>query len=285
MHCGNKGWAIGSVALLVALISPVQTATAHDFWIEPETFHPQLGELVSISLREGDGFDGRPVPRDATRITQFIAHGPGGAQPIVGLDGRDPAGVARFNAPGVHVLGYRSNHAFTTMEAWRFEEHLIEKGLEKIAQLRRNRGVSNSGAREAYSRYSKSLVRAGGSSSEAASRPLGFKLELIAEFNPYEMGSRREASFRLLFDGKPLEGALVTATPRDAPDGAMQARTDPEGRVQYTLRHTGVWLIAAVHMVEARPALGADWESLWASLTFGTSPPIARAASADILRP
>ncbi|MGH8286329.1 MAG: DUF4198 domain-containing protein, partial [Steroidobacteraceae bacterium] len=266
MRCWNRGPAIGWAAILVALISPA--VSAHDFWIEPATFHPQLGELVSISLREGDGFDGRPVPRDATRIAQFIARGAGGAQPIVGLDGRDPAGVARLSAPGMYVLGYQSNHAFTTMEAWRFEEHLIEKGLEKIAELRRKRGISNRSAREAYSRYSKALVHAGDPSGEAASRPLGFKLELIAEFDPYEMGSRREASFRLLFDGKPLEGALVTATSRDAPDSAMRARTDAEGRVKYRLRDTGAWLIAAVHMIEAPPGLGAEWESFWASLTF-----------------
>lgn len=266
MRCWNRGPAIGWVAILVALISPA--VSAHDFWIEPATFHPQIGELVSISLRVGDGFDGRAVPRDATRIRKFMANGPGGEQSIVGLDGRDPAGVARLSAPGMYVLAYQSNHAFTRMEAWRFEEHLIEKGLEQIAELRRSRGISNRSAREAYSRYSKSLVRAGDSSGEAASRALGFKLELIAEFNPYDMGSGTEASFRLLFDGKPLEGALVTATPRDAPDGAMQTRTDAEGRARYGLRDTGAWLIAAVHMIEAPPGLGAEWESFWASLTF-----------------
>jgi hypothetical protein len=43
-----------------------------------------------------------------------------------------------------------------------------------------------------------------------------------------------------------------------------------------------VWLVKAVHMVPAPAGSGADWESIWASLTFKASridaaaPPITR---------
>ena len=36
----------------------------------------------------------------------------------------------------------------------------------------------------------------------------------------------------------------------------------------FDLTPPGVWLVKAVHMVPAPAASGADWESLWASLTF-----------------
>jgi len=34
------------------------------------------------------------------------------------------------------------------------------------------------------------------------------------------------------------------------------------------LPRPGVWLVKVVHMVPAPKDTGADWESLWASLTF-----------------
>jgi uncharacterized GH25 family protein len=46
------------------------------------------------------------------------------------------------------------------------------------------------------------------------------------------------------------------------------ARTDSAGRVAFAITKPGLWLIKTVHMIEAPPDSGADWESLWASLTF-----------------
>ena len=36
---------------------------------------------------------------------------------------------------------------------------------------------------------------------------------------------------RLLFRDRPLEGALVVALPKDAPEHKLEARTDSSGRV------------------------------------------------------
>ena len=243
------------------------TASAHDFWIEPSTFQPRAEERISVSLCLGDAFEGWPVARNAGRTAEFAATGPAGQQAIVGRDGSDPAGIASFIATGVHVLGYRSNHAFTELPAPRFEEYLNEKGLEKIVALRKQRGTSRRKAREVYSRHAKSLIRVGDAMGGDADRPLGFRLELVAESSPYDNPNGRH-SFRLLFDGKPLAGALVTATRRAAADRRIRARTDAAGRATLPLREAGVWLIASVHMVEAPQGIAADWESFWASLTF-----------------
>jgi hypothetical protein len=73
---------------------------------------------------------------------------------------------------------------------------------------------------------------------------------------------------RLLFRDQPLEGALVVALPKDAPEKKVEARTDSSGRVVLELGAGRTWLVKTVHMVEAPAGSGADWESLWASLTF-----------------
>lgn len=250
-----------TIVLALAVMLPA-TASAHDFWIEPSTFAPVVAQRVDVGLCEGDGFDCRSLRRDDGRIEEFTARGPRGAQEILGLQGYAPAGLVRFGAPGLQVLVYRSERAFTRLDAWRFEQHLAEKGLDSISALRRSRGASGTGAREAYSRYAKAVLIVGEGTPNVADRPLGLRLELVAESTE---------TFRLLFEGKPLAGVLVTASRRGSADEPLEARTDAGGRVTFLLQE-GAWLIAAVHMIEALRGVDADWESFWASLTFELDP-------------
>ena len=99
----------------------------------------------------------------------------------------------------------------------------------------------------------------------AFEQPLGYRYELIPETNPMSSSPLR---IRVLFEGKSLTDALVTAIHRDDPAIHASARTDSSGRVTLTLPKSGVWLVKSVQMVAAPPGANADWESLWASLTF-----------------
>jgi hypothetical protein len=76
----------------------------------------------------------------------------------------------------------------------------------------------------------------------------------------------------LLLDGQPLAGALVRALrldPGGSPDEQRpSARTDADGRCRLALPGPGRWLITAVHMRDAPAGADADYESLWASLSF-----------------
>ncbi len=243
-------------------------ASAHDFWIEPSTFQPQPGERVSVGLCIGDPFAGWSMARNGARIEQFLAVGSTGERPIVGVDGSDPAGVTRFDAPGFYVLAYRSNDAFTEMQPAKFAEYLLEKGLDTILARRKEQRPSANPVREAYARYSKSLLRVGDVTGEYADRRIGFRFELLAEPLAAATHGDRQFAFLLLFEGQPLPDALVTATRRGAPEMRIRTRTGVSGRALFSLPQAGVWQIASVHMVEAPKNIAADWESLWASLTF-----------------
>jgi uncharacterized GH25 family protein len=241
---------------------------AHDFWIEPTSFRPEVGSTVGLALRVGQGFRGDPVPRNPELIEKFVVVSRAGEKPVEGVTGRDPAGIARIADPGWVVVGYRSRPKSLELPAEKFEQYLEEEGLESIIAVRAKRGDSQRPSKEIYSRCAKTLLDANAAGADGFDRTLGLRLELVAEKSPKSLGQRRSMPLRLLFEGKPLAGALVVAINRENPEKRVSARSDASGRATFDLAPGGVWLVKAVHMVPAPPSSAADWESLWASLTF-----------------
>src|SRR5262245_25931546 len=102
---------IRRISFVIVAAATLTTArlAAHDMWMEPTTFVPPAGEIVGMRLRVGQDLLGDPIPRDPSLINQFIVEGADGRKPLVGRDGGDPAGYLRVAAPGLLVVGYRSN--------------------------------------------------------------------------------------------------------------------------------------------------------------------------------
>ena len=243
---------------------------AHDLWLEPATFLPQPGQIVALRLRVGQDFLGDPLPRDARLVREFVVEDSEGRKPVIGRDGSDPAGFIRASDPGLLVVGYHSTPSVVELTPDKFAQYIEEEGLDEVAARRRAEGSSQRGGRDAYTRCAKSLVLLGPPSASQTDRPLGMTLELLAESNPYLLKDGDTLPLRLLYRQAPLKGTLVVAINKRHPMQKLTARTDAHGRVRLPLTRGGAWLIKAVHMVPAAPGAGAEWDSYWASLTFGS---------------
>jgi hypothetical protein len=241
--------------LLITFACVAAPAAAHDFWIEPSTFRPQLGKTFTVSLLVGQDFAGDVVPRSGQLIEAFTVRDAGGDHPVNGFENQDPAGYVRVDRPGLAIIGYRSKANPLELPAEKFNQFLQQEGLDRVRELRAARGQTNKPDRERFYRYAKALIGSGDD------QRLGYRFEIVSETNP-------PSRVRVFLEGKPLAGALVTALHRDDPSLRFSARTDASGRVGFSLRKPGVWLIKSVHMVPAPAGSNADWESLWASLTF-----------------
>lgn len=229
--------------LLIALFTV--SARAHDFWIEPSTFRPEAGESFTAALRVGENFEGDPVPRRGARIESFVVRTASGEQPVNGFESQDPAGFVKLDEAGTAVIAYRGKPTPHELPSAKFKQFLNEEGITGITP-------TSAKQRERFYRFAKTIV---GPTSPIAERPFGWRFELVPS------GSR----FQLLFEGKPLSGALVTAI---SPAGKrLTARTDTNGSVALNLGK-GVWLIKSTHVLPAAKGSDFDWESLWASLTF-----------------
>jgi uncharacterized GH25 family protein len=265
--------------LLATVILSSASLAAHDMWIEPTAFSPDAGKIVGLRLRVGQDLLGDPIPRDPALISQFISVDSIGLKPVVGRDGADPAGLVRAAAPGLLIVGYKSNPSPIVLPAAKFNQYLNDEGLEAIAELRARRNQTGNDAREVFARCAKSLLSSGIPSDADTDRVLGFPLELVTLKNPYTLRAGEELPVSLTYEGRPLPGALVVAMNRTNPAAKLTARTDKSGRVAFRLAESGMWLIKAVHMIPAAAGMNADWASFWASLTFELKNPVAGAAA------
>lgn len=269
-----------AVASVLGIALASASANSHEFWIQPSTFLLPTGGPVGVRVCIGEGFEAWPMGRNNRRIEMFVDSGPDGRRPVVGLDGADPAGAVRVDEPGTHVIAYGSNRTFTEVPAAEFEQYLAEKGLEQVAAQRARQRTSAGTVREAYSRHAKTLIRVGPHGSEVVDHAVGLRLELVAAEGLMTAPTRTARSFQLLYDGRPLAGVLVVAFRPGTGDDERKARTGSDGRVLLDLPSAGMWRIAAVHMIPAAAGIAAEWESLWASLTFELPAPAALTAGA-----
>jgi uncharacterized GH25 family protein len=258
---------LGPLVVAAIALGPAKLF-AHDMWMEPTTFSPALGDIVGVRLRVGQDLLGDPLPRDPALVNQFVVEDAAGRKPVIGRDGADPAGLLRVAAPGLLVIGYRSNPTAIELTAETFNRYVKEEGLDAVAALRVRRNETGAKARELFSRCAKSLVLSGSPGDAQRDRALGFTLELVAERNPYAVRAGQDLPVRLTYENRPLAGALVVAMNRLNPSEKLTARTDNDGRVRFRLRPGGMWMVKAVHMVPAPAGANAEWASFWASLTF-----------------
>lgn len=266
------------LAVLALPLSSVE-AMAHEFWIEPETFQVAASDHLAWTLMVGHAADRQLSPIPNSRITSFGLIGPRGhardlrvALPESASGG---AGAATLDGIGTHMLFLGTDYGATSrLPARLFNAHAKREGLT-LALRDRNVSERMSGDRvERYGRHAKAIVRSGADGSADPSwvtRPIGLKLEIVPELDPSSLPRHALLPVRILFEGRPLPGALVKLTDLDAHARPVaRGRTDEEGRALFRVPHDGRWLVHVVWAKRANPDRDFDFETSFSSLSFQT---------------
>ena len=265
------GWLAG--ALVGALVGMGAPLRGHDLWLVPSSFQPAPGARISVRILVGHGpGDGQPLAPRPGWIERFVVAGPDGVAAIAAVAGADPAGYAVVGAPGVYAVGLQSGDTLHTLAAERFARFVAEEGLEEAAGggfgPRTGSEAGPGAVRELFSRSVKSLVRVAEGSGPGGR--LGHELELVPLSDPSDRGSP-ELALRVLLRGEPAAGILVEAASLAGGAPVARAVSDRQGTVRLALPAAAErrsWLATAVALEAAPPGSGADWRSLWSSLTF-----------------
>jgi uncharacterized GH25 family protein len=257
--------------LLVVLLTV--EASAHDCFLIAKPYRATPGSPVKIEIHIDDAFPGKHVPWNPERITRFHQwHGRTLLDSVVPEPLEDSSGVLRnIQQEGLHLFVVDWAARQIEIEPKAFTNYLQKEGLEEIMKLRRERKEENKPGRERYSRYLKTFISVGSGNQEAYRHVIGQRIELIPLENPAGKKVGDTLRVRLLYEGKPIQGAKVSATHSNAkqkPGAYVQSvRTNKEGVAAFRLTQKGVWLIRTVYMIPAESP-DVDWESFWASMTF-----------------
>jgi hypothetical protein len=135
-----------------------------------------------------------------------------------------------------------------------------------------------------YSRAAKSIVLVGGASGVQSqphvTKRVGLLLEIVPVVNPYSEPRPTSFPVRVLYDGQVLPGALVKLINLEQDLAPMAARrSDTMGLATFPMPQTGSWLVSVVWTKRLENSSEADFETIFASLTFGLGSATSAAAS------
>lgn len=245
-------------------------ALAHEFWIEPSSFRPAAAAPFDVHLRVGQEFRGDAMIYLPESFERFVTVNARGQKPVAGIPGDDPAARLSVTEPGLLLIAYQSTRYSLEMDAGAFKQYLQKEGLDHLVAAAP--GADKKPVREVYRRCAKSLLAVGGRADGLDfKKPLGLRLEIVPLTPLYPSKAKQAVEVQLLYENRPLAGAQITAFSKTKPKQHLLQRTDRAGRARFVLPHADVWLLNAVHMIEAPAEAKADWESFWASLSFETS--------------
>lgn len=267
----NRQW-IPWVLLLVTS----SAARAHDYWIQPDALQLTAGADVPIRLFVGDGFDPEIERGYSKKMTvRFRMVSPDGQTNLMQADrnGKKPVTVITPKTSGTHLIAMQRDWSRIELEPKKFNSYLEHEGLQNIVQKRKELGELEMVGKERYRRYLKSTVRVGQTADTHYGRTLGHRLELVPQADPTLAEPGETVAFRVTFEGKPLQHVQLFALRRHQQKTTRQQQTTSAGGIAgFQINGPGIWMVRLVHMQRCTEEPGMDWESFWASYTFGIGP-------------
>jgi uncharacterized GH25 family protein len=267
--------------LLLSLILCAATApivSAHEYWLQPSTYRAAAHDTLLIAAFAGTGFRGERKPYPAPRTVRLTLVGPKSIDLRPGATNGDLI-FSRFIVAdgGGAMVAYESSFTPIELPAEEFDRYLKLEGLDEPLAARARLGAAAGAGRERYGRCAKTWIT--GTDPQRATTPVGLSMELVPLGDPTRTGP---LAVRVLFHGQPLAHALVRAwrqplehsglpapaASRDSVGASTEARSGGDGVARLRLTGSGEWMVSTVHMVPSEDRSIADWQSLWASLTF-----------------
>lgn len=245
---------------------------AHDLYLRPSTFQPKSGETIRVEYHNGDSFPMSEVATKIERLRDMELHSAAGRTPFANFRVEDTATVADAAAPaapGCFWLVSRTQPNLIELAPAKFDGYLEHKGLDSIIEWRKQHGEAAKPGREIYSKYVKALGYVGAPSGDAG-KPLGLAIEIVPLANPYTLRAGEPLPVRVLVRGKPQAGLAIEIS-HSGKEGVAHkpvVRTNAKGEAQVPAIGAGLWKLHTIFMERLPAGKEAEWESLWASLTF-----------------
>lgn len=258
------------VTLLTCLALPV-AVQSHEFWIDTEAWQVAPGAPIVADIRVGEEFKGSAFSYLPPRFRRFDIVQNGIVTPVEGRAGDRPALKMAAPEEGLAVVVHVTSDYLLTYREWeKFVNFATHKDWVPLIEVHKSRGLPETGFRERYVRYGKSLIAVG--NGRGTDSVTGIETEIVALTNPYTDDLSDGLPVRVLYRDAPRTDTQVEVFEKAA-DGNVEVftvRTDDTGEAVVPVKSGYSYLVDAVVIRAIDPEAENDpvWESLWASLTF-----------------
>jgi uncharacterized GH25 family protein len=263
----NKRWLFVSVLLVLMATG---TVAAHDLFLKLDNYFVSPGVALVVRVLNGTFNQSEAaVSRDRVRDITLVT--PNGT---VRLDtaawtarGDTSTLTVKTEESGTYVLGASLRPREIELSAKDFNDYLAHDGIPDVLAARRRANQLDRPARERYSKHVKALLQVGDRRSDDYRTALEYPAELIPLNNPYTLRPGDWFRVRAMVDGHPLADQLIVA---GGPGTKVSStRTDSSGEARVRIGIQGAWYVKFTHMRPSQGDTTIDYESKWATLTFG----------------
>jgi uncharacterized GH25 family protein len=258
---------------ITLLLLTFTAISAHEFWLEPQHFRLRKGENLTLKFLVGEDFDGQNWKGNRSSVEKLKLFYNGIQDDLTPLVSDSLLGDSlklQFFDEGTALIAYQSTNKSITLEPEKFLEYLKEDGLTNAIQYRDEHHETDSSGRELYQRCAKTIFQVGGKNDNAYSKICGFPLELVPLQNPYSLKEGEKIKVKILAAGKPGAGYLIKTWHRvNGKTTKNELISDSSGIISFPVTLTGKWMVSNVKMDRIDNQPDADWQSFWASLTWG----------------
>ena len=224
-------------------LSATQVALAHDTWIVS-----QDGQLFVLR-----GHGGAAEAYDPALVKEAKARDPKGR--IIEMEivqNKENASLSPKGNPAIVGALYDSGYWLKTTDGWKKSTKREGKGKYDIVESLKSK------------QWCKSFL----ATSDENLKPLEQQFEVVPQKDPTTVRVGDKLSMKVIFDGKPVQGAIITTGGGHASDTKDALKTDKEGVATVTIEKPGPQLIKATYTVPAKDDPDADTLSLAATISF-----------------
>jgi uncharacterized GH25 family protein len=244
------------IVLLFSVLSLMvicPSALAHNLWLNPGNYYPQVGTTVDIGIGWGHKYPANRIDQEMKegRLEEILAMDPDGR--MVDLT-KVSADLYKLNIekPGVYLVTARIKPGFFTV-------------TPEGRKWGDKKSVANPIKCTNFHIEAKTVIIAGGDEKNL-SRAAGQTLELIPLTNLHNLKNGDKLTVKVLFEGKPLPNMTVKATyagfeaediaphtpsqkghKKDGKHFPVETVTDDQGQAVVQLDKAGYWIILLSH--------------------------------------
>lgn len=248
---------------------------AHEFWLHPNKFIYQWGELINIRMLVGENYEGGNWTGNKSSIQSLQLHLTDAVDDLSGYVSDSTGDSLQFAIydEGTYLVTCNSHNKFIELESQKFLDYLREDGLQNAIEYRANNNENDSAGREYYQRSAKTIFQVGSKTSNLFQKETSLPLDIIPLQNPYNFkqnDSVQQITVKLLFRKKPLANQLVKIWHRENNETQKtEFHSDEKGIIQFPLKPSGRWMVSTVKMERLEKDPKAQWQSYWGSCTWG----------------